>query len=372
MQFRLCLVWLCIVGFQGLYGQTIESYRTCQDCHAQTAAEWKVSRHALSSVEKNPLYRLVRERVKGRDVKGCDVCHQPIGQMGLNDYDARKLLVEGINCDVCHAAKPAKSGGWEIIPGNVKLSPHKDAVPVSHKSVYSKFLVSSKSCLSCHGGKETKNAVCSSEAEYRKSEFAAKGVTCQDCHMPVMEGKTTELGKIREVHTHVFYGAYNAEILRNCADVQMTLTPSADELVVTVKVSNRTVGHALPGGSPLRLAALRLQAFDDAGGIVWQNYYDSPYEDPKALFARLYAAEGADALTAPWEGVPLRADQRLKPKESRTIIYSLPKENVHHITAALDYFLIAPFLAERFGLPQKPYATPVTIVTVSQSLNEKK
>ena len=355
--------------------QELQSFQTCQECHAQSVLDWKTSSHARSTAEVNPFYRAMLQRARRADkADDCDRCHQPVTALGLNDFDARKLKNEGVTCDVCHAARvvgKGKDARLELVPGNVKFGPYKDAVPVGHQAAYSSTLVSSQFCMTCHGNLQTAHGMsfCSTEDEYRRSSFAQNGVTCQDCHMPSMEGKTAELGKIRAVHSHIFYGGYNSEILRNCASIELTLQKSSDNLQAVIRVTNKTVGHSLPTGSPMRMVVLTVQAFDKEGNLIWQNYGDSPFTDQQAVFMRLLENERGEAPAPPWEAARVRFDQRLKADETRELSYTFPSMQVHHINATLSYLLAPKALLEKLDLLYEPYLTPIVIAAVHQTVD---
>jgi hypothetical protein len=372
------VVFLTIFTALAVEAQDVQSFQACKECHVQNALEWKTSRHAQSTADENPFYRLMLQRARkanSQAAEKCDQCHQPVTALELNEYDAGKLKNEGVTCDVCHATRLAgrgKNARLEIVSGNVKFGPFKDAVPIDHTAEYSPFLVSSDFCITCHGNLKDEHgfSFCSTEEEYRRSSFAKNGITCQDCHMPTMEGKTAELGKIRQVHTHIFYGGYNSEILHNCAVLQLDVKKDETVLHTEIRVTNKTVGHSLPSGSSMRMVVLTVQAFDENGRQIWQNYSDSPFSDPQSVFMRLMENDRGEAPVPPWEAAKVRFDQRLNPDESRTLTYEIPAAGVHQVSATLSYALAPKPLLEKLDLIDDPYVTPVVIAVAHQTIEE--
>ncbi|RPI03661.1 MAG: hypothetical protein EHM72_00835 [Calditrichaeota bacterium] len=377
---KVVFVLLMMAVINGTNAQEVQSFRSCADCHRQITHEWQQSRHAQSTERTNPFFAAMVKWARSssaEDVEKCKKCHQPVSALGLNEYDSRTLAVEGVTCDVCHATRMKGNGkdAWfELLPTNVKQGPSKDAVPVSHSAEFSSVLTSPQFCQTCHGNMEKSHQfdICSTEEEYHKSSFARKGVTCQDCHMPAMEGKSADLGKIRNINSHIFYGGYNAEILRNCANVKITLEKNSSALRAAVEVTNRTVGHSLPTGSPLRMVVLTVQALDENDQVLWQNFGDSPFEDSKSVFMRLLQNDSGAAPVPPWEATSIKFDQRLSPDESRTLVFDIPVPHVKQVQATLTYFPAPATLISKFGLEARLQPTIIasTIQTLSQELSE--
>lgn len=180
--------------------------------------------------------------------------------------------------------------------------------------------------------------------------------------MPTIESKVAELGKIRPVHSHKFYGGYNPEILKNCASLELKVEGDTTQLKVAVYVTNKTVGHALPTGSPMRSVYLSLKAIDSDGNVMWENYKRNPLlEDSDAVFMRLLQNDDGTAPVPPWQATSIKFDQRLKPDETRVLSYTIPATNVASIVATLNYRLAPPALLKKLDLDREPYSNVVTI-----------
>lgn len=366
-------VILFLICCSTAFSQVIQSVDYCQDCHQKIVNEWKSSRHALSS-KVNPFYAAMlnwaNEDTDNKAEKMCVTCHEPVRQLEMIGILADVLAVEGVTCDVCHATQRTVQGNGsklEVAPGNVKFGPFEDALSIDHKSELSQDLSSVDFCLTCHANLETSHGLsfCSTEQEYRKSSFAQKGVTCQDCHMPTIEGVAAELGKIRQVHSHFFYGAYTPDFLRDCASIKLEAELVENAYSLDVLITNETVGHELPTGSPMRSVYLKLEAQDSLGNVIWKNYDRNPLnEDPKAVFMRLLEDDKGNAPVPPWKAKNIRFDQRIKPDEVRKLSYTLPKE-VTSIIASLYYRLAPPLLLKKLNITESPYIDSTLITTAS-------
>ena len=367
------LLWffLFLIAAGIAHSQELQSSQICASCHNAIYKEWQTSRHAASTSASNPFYAAMRKWAISvgdeKTAQKCNRCHMPFSALNATEETVLRLQNEGVACDVCHATK--KSGAWlEIGETNVKYGPLDDAVSAVHKSEYSAFHTSSSQCLTCHANLENEHGIlsCATEIEYKQSSFYKDGVTCQDCHMPSVKSKVAELGKIRRVSAHNFYGGYNAEMLKNCASITLAAKGDTSLLTISAKIKNRTVGHALPTGSPLRVVYLKLQALDVNGAVVWQNFKRNPIkEDPQSVFMKLLEDESGKAPVPPWEAAEVKFDQRLLPGEERPLEYELVESHAARILAELYYRLAPPALIKKLNLEEDVYSTPVLIASES-------
>ncbi len=315
------------------------------------------------------------ESTNGQAQQECNRCHVPVASLDVEPVIVDRLAHEGVTCDVCHATQPTGKGrdAWlRVVKGNIKFGPFEDAISIAHESQFSEHLISSDHCLTCHSNLQSAHgfAFCSTEQEYKQSSFAKQGVTCQDCHMPATEGLAAELGKIREVHSHQFYGGYNADILTNCATLDLNVQVDSTYMIARIDVTNKTGGHSLPTGSPMRAVYLTVQALNEDGDVLWQNYKTNPVvEDTQAVFMRLLQDDAGNAPVPPWLSTSVRFDQRLQPDETRSLSYEMPRDSVATVSASLTYRLAPPALLKRLNLLEPPYNSTVTINKVEKRIN---
>jgi hypothetical protein len=354
----------------------IESAENCRQCHSNAYTEWKASRHAASSASENALYAAMlkwsqdsKEPNSGRE---CYECHEPVRTLDTGGSSVDGLAAEGVTCDLCHGTKivgKGKDKWFAPVQSKKKYGPLEDAVSSDHPCEYSSIFDKAEFCLTCHGDSQNAHGVafCSTEKEWQKTEFARRNVTCQDCHMPAREGKAAPLGKMRDkIHSHEFLGGYSTDLLNDCADIRLELSGEGKRKKLKVEITNNTVGHALPTGSPMRMVVLSIVAKDSSQRPVWKNWNVNPLqEDSEAVFMRLLEDKNGNAPAPPWESVTQRFDQRLFPGKPVSLEYELSESNAVYLEASLVYYLAPAALLQKLGIHNELYRTPKTITSVS-------
>ncbi|MFT4579684.1 MAG: nitrate/TMAO reductase-like tetraheme cytochrome c subunit, partial [Nitrospinales bacterium] len=230
------------------------SATTCATCHPKHYKEWSVSQHSYAQL--SPVYlsfsSFTNEITSGTNGDFCFRCHTPIGanlneDPFMSNLDRHPSSREGITCIVCHRMNKTynkRSGRLAIQKGDL-LAPvygpkggeelervldntdeyrvvtekGKPGRKIHTKAVKFESLSSSTFCGQCHdvtllNGFRLEEAF----SEYKMSPAAAKGTTCQDCHMgkeqgvpsgyeegpaAVVGGKKT---KSRKLTSHIFAG----------------------------------------------------------------------------------------------------------------------------------------------------------------------
>ena len=230
------------------------SAATCGTCHPKQYKEWSVSSHSYAQL--SPVYLSlsseINELSSGSNGDFCLRCHSPIGaNLGespfMSNLDRHPTYREGITCVVCHRIDRdynKRSGRLALVQGSLlepvygpmgneemaRVLDNTDQYRVVteegkpgrkvHKEV-KKFASISQPifCGTCHdvtlfNGFRLEEAF----SEYRTSPAAARGTTCQDCHMGKEQGVDSgyEVGpaavvggkptKDRKVTSHFFAG----------------------------------------------------------------------------------------------------------------------------------------------------------------------
>jgi hypothetical protein len=169
---------------------------SCGACHPQQLADWKTSWHAGRHGPRRhrPAHRLGRQ---ARALKRqCLSCHAPLDeQQAVNDDGSANpnhqdgLAASAVGCASCHIRQHTRSG------------PPKDTAPNldgPHGGYEAKAeFKSAQMCESCHDFKDGQKSLegkllQETWDEWRRTRFAAQGVTCQSCHMP--QGRHTFKG----------------------------------------------------------------------------------------------------------------------------------------------------------------------------------
>ena len=203
------------------------SANTCGTCHPKHYKEWSVSQHAYAQL--SPIYLSLNNKINklsnGSNGDFCLRCHSPVGanldeSSFASNLDRHPASREGITCVVCHRIDRnynKASGRLALVEGGltepvfgpggnkglkeVLDQPEKFRVVVDPKESGRKIHNESKLfqtiktpvfCGTCHdvtlfNGFRLEEAF----SEYRVSPAAAKGITCQDCHMGKIQGKVS-------------------------------------------------------------------------------------------------------------------------------------------------------------------------------------
>jgi Cytochrome c554 and c-prime len=198
----------------------------CGVCHPVQFRQWSISQHAYAevSVVFHAMQHSINYQLSGSNGDFCARCHSDIAGFLSEPADSAVLerhaiSREGITCITCHRIAKAYnkvSGRLAIIPGgiadpiygpfddkelkrvindpkyHVVADPKKVGLLIHADAVYFAPIKSSTFCGSCHdvtlfNGFRLEEAF----SEYRTSPAAARGVTCQDCHMGKIQGKVS-------------------------------------------------------------------------------------------------------------------------------------------------------------------------------------
>ena len=196
---------------------------TCRICHPRHFDEWSVSQHAYAQLSPvfNAMHGTVLKLTNGTNGDFCIRCHTPVGmvlgeQLFMTNMDRHPTSREGITCIACHrlAQDYGKvNGRLPIVEGditqpiygptgdkNLKIALDDPEVRVTsdpdgrgrkiHGEVIKRSYLSDPGfCGSCHdvtlvNGFRLEEAF----SEYKMSPAAARGETCQDCHMSTEPG----------------------------------------------------------------------------------------------------------------------------------------------------------------------------------------
>ena len=200
------------------------SATTCGTCHPRHFEEWSVSQHSYAQL--SPAYmafqNFVNSQVNGTNGDFCIRCHNQVGMnmgeaTGISNLDRHPTSREGITCIVCHRVKNIynkASGRVALVEGDLlqpvygpkgdaelkRVLDNRDKFRVVTKAdepgrkihtevIEFKEMSSSTFCGTCHdvtllNGFRLEEAF----SEYRSGPAAAKGITCQDCHMGKVQG----------------------------------------------------------------------------------------------------------------------------------------------------------------------------------------
>ena len=345
-----------VAGVDGL------SAESCGSCHAEIAAEWKVSVHSQAWID--PQYRA--EIDKGGNRWMCLNCHTPllvqqdVWPSGLEDDDVDRpitapnpffdaaLREEGITCAACHVRQGVVHG-----PGLGGDPPHPVKADPSFRS--------GEMCNRCHQAEltyEGKSFICTftTAAELADGAWAGKA-TCTSCHMPTISRPAAAGGPIREVRRHWWKGAGIPKVSGHYPPEEANV-PGLDLRaswgdVLALEMENANAGHQLPTGDPERWIAVDVRFLGEAGDVVetWTHRIGQRWA---------------------WEPTPKKLDDnRLAPKEIRKIDVPIPEGAV---SAEIDAWShrISDENAEYHNLGDYPRKKKTHAFAVGSGMKEQK
>lgn len=247
---------------------------SCGRCHVQQHADWTTSLHA-ASMGPGVLGQLV-EMVESDPLTArvCWRCHAPLAEqhdliasssgdehaLAINPGFDPDLQRQGLVCAGCHVRRHQRFGPPRVstptVTGRIEEElPHGGftAETAFQKSAF---------CRGCHqfgaddyalNGKLLENTY----EEWRASDFAARGVQCQDCHMPQRR--------------HLWRGIHDAEMVKQGVSISVAVPRreyrKGDTVESEITIENTGVGHHFPTYVTPKVF-VRSELLDSSGNIV--------------------------------------------------------------------------------------------------------
>ena len=241
----------------------------------------------------------------------CAACHTPGAAVdfpyGTDPNTVSGADQFGVHCDFCHKIAavnldPATELPYANMPGVISMDIRRpfpedperfqlffgtfDDDNVPEEDTYLQLLEESRYCAPCHFSQFWGVTIYDSYGEWLESPYndpaADAGRTCQQCHMPaptwldgeVITNVAPDKGGIERspdrIHAHTFPGASSTELLQNAVTLTAAVQTTAEQVRVTVTVTNDQTGHHVPTDSPLRQLILLVQAKDAANNPLTQ------------------------------------------------------------------------------------------------------
>lgn len=216
----------------------------CIACHSQIFAEWRRDQHATAWTEE-----IFRSYSINYTKTECLSCHapQPLLEAGLKSAEPRLREAgrsDGVDCLTCHVKNGRTFGtlGSKASCGGT-LEPE---------------LKTSQACYHCHA---THNLF----KEYLASDYAKKGISCQDCHMEKVRRQVADLGPLRDTRKHTFHnGGHDLEGLKKALKLEVAVKDGK----MTVTVTNTGAAHGVPGEINNRVIRLEISVQVKKGARV--------------------------------------------------------------------------------------------------------
>ncbi|MFQ6002249.1 MAG: multiheme c-type cytochrome [Candidatus Zixiibacteriota bacterium] len=342
-----------------LYG--ISRYRytsaqSCKKCHTHIYRIWSQSMHAKGL--EDPVFKadyLLAIMEEGEKIKSyCLSCHVPTVDK-TNDYNInREISKEGVTCDFCHSVSAvdlSKSPDpFEMDIGESKYGPYRNTSSPAHAAVYSKIHTESEFCGACHE-LENKNGVLimGTYSEWKESPYPAKGIHCQNCHMPKIFGLPVVDPKIKKTDhmltAHEFLGGHSQINLAHAAQVRTEVKMEKDKAIITTYITNAESGHKLPTGTPSRKVILETRILDESDNILAET---------KKVYRKVLMDENGVILEKNYEMIlkskSIFSDNRIAPKETRKeeFVFDIPKGvDSFRVESVLKYEFLTPVVATK-------------------------
>ncbi len=207
--------------------------KDCGSCHPQQLADWQTSLHADAFSPGFSGQLIEGGLAQPHALRGCQRCHTPLEELQPfgpgpdhtaepSAYDP-ELRQAGLICAGCHVRAHRRFGP----PRRAELPPLPEAIPHAGFETRPEFQ-ESRFCAPCHqffdrSGVNVQNTY----FEWKESPHAARGETCQSCHMPDRR--------------HLWRGIHDREMVAAGVDVAWA-EGDATALVLTA----HGVGHAFP------------------------------------------------------------------------------------------------------------------------------
>jgi hypothetical protein len=314
----------------------------CGTCHRDIYQMWRTSAHA-SAMEDVVFVETYRE-TEARDpttARLCLGCHAPLTRVDPDPALARQATWDGVSCDACHSlvsVELAPGGAKQTFePGPLKRGPIRDAASTGHETAYSELHTSALVCAGCH---EFQNAegtpIITTYSEWQESAAGRQGRTCQACHMAVTAANVVDPKVKRvaqEVNLHQMPGGHSLMQLNKAVEVATDAAWHSDRLELTVRLTNKGAGHAVPTGMPGRRVILALSVrTGDGHSFEAQRIYTKSFRDGEG---QVITRDGAVFGPA----VRLDSDSRIKPDEERTETFPFPvaANDTAHVSLKLHY-----------------------------------
>lgn len=321
----------------------VHSASRCGECHTYALEQWESSAHAHAS--RSPLF--VAARRGTADPAACSRCHAPLA---ASVPAADPIATEGVACDACHAVRDVtiddRSASMELrLEDNVKYASLCDAEDhYFHRMGCSDLHASARFCAGCHHLVRevdgTALSIYSEFSEWQDGPYAAEGVDCQFCHMPVDRGTVaTGSGERDGVSHHGFLGV-DGDLRRRAIDVRVRARGSGEVVEVEVDVRNRRAGHRIPSGVPGRRLRIRAIARGDDGVELGRAQRD--------IGRVLVDADGREVQHH--DAIRELRDDRIAPRETRTFSFAMSVADACEIVVEVAWRELSDDLAAAMGI----------------------
>lgn len=326
------------------------SAEVCGRCHSAIYDGWARSMHSLALTDPvfQNAFRSAVERQGDQARQLCLTCHVPTIKVTGDLRTAQAISGESITCDFCHTISGVDLSApypFALAPGITKRGSRQGLVSPAHLTARAEFLARSEFCGGCHELKSrTGVALFATYSEWKASEYARRGIQCQDCHMGKLPKVAEVNPEIKQTNLlapdHGIPGGHSQNRLQQAATVSLEARSQRGKVQVDVVVENVGAGHKIPTGLPTRQIVLQVRMTDQDGRLLGSS-------------ARTYRRAMVDSQGSPVNEVAdiftraaaVSSDNRIAPGEKRPESFALPVSpdaNLVNVEARLIYLSQTP------------------------------
>lgn len=334
-----------LTGYPAPENSNLQSSTSCKECHVEIYNHWKNAMHSMSL--EDPIFQASYIQsyfnTAGKSKYNCLRCHAPATSIN-KDFDLKEQVTnEGVSCDFCHSIKKVnlenRENPFELEPGEIKWGPLSDMSSPAHKTAPNPLFKSSELCAGCHEYTNDHGVkILGTYSEWKESPYAQEGVHCQNCHMPLIPGKTVKPGikesSQKKINLHAISASHSTEELQKALKIEITEVNKEKDIVqVVVAVTNKGSGHLVPTGIPARQLILLVELKTPNEYFVQQKIYGRTLLDSTGDEIKKECEVFLNAAKVSF-------DNRLRPRETRTerFAFVMPKNKKITVSARIDYF----------------------------------
>lgn len=278
-----------IGGMGSVPYDSFEEPDVCADCHVRFTTQHEAAlmhqsyTHHWDEIEYFELALPHSEKLdKVAGIKaGCNGCHAPLafldGDIPPKPPAEGTRANEGVSCHLCHSivghdGDVPFNGNFLVDTDSGMQGTRPGRESAYHEIVVNEYLGTADFCGTCHNEQDPYGMwVKATHLEWQDGPWAARGVQCQDCHMPRAETAAADGEEILpDARQHLFHGAHDASKLAGAVEVLLycddETVAAGNEIVIDAMVVNAKAGHMIPSGSvEERVVFLHVEATDSAG-----------------------------------------------------------------------------------------------------------
>ena len=342
----------------------------CGHCMIPAFPEWQRTAHAGSGT--NPRFFSL---YNGSDVSGtrtvppgyrldfpgtagnCASCHAPGAAYDAPFTTDMNTLTsvnrEGVFCEFCHKVgavylNPATGRPYENAPGVVSMRLYRpygnDQIffgsldDVTRRVSYLPLEKKSQFCAPCHQFSFWGTPIYESFREWQESQYPARGIECQTCHMPpgtspyfCLPGKGGLARDPVRLASHLDLGVKDTAFMQSTVAVTLTAEVLTNTIQVSVVLTNVAAGHHVPTDFPGRHMILTVMATGgqglpllQRGGPTVPEWGGAQAGLPGKAFAKVLrdVKSGQSPVVSYWKQTLIVSDNRIPALGSDSSMYT--------------------------------------------------